>query len=190
MSTPNNYLAFTLKHNGIANRIITPVKIAAVFDPKNPPASPKFIDTTALWDTGATRSVITDTIAKALGLTPVGKVKVHHAGGEGDYDTHLVNLVLPNNVGIEGVLVSECPDVTGGFGVIIGMDIICTGDLSITNHKGATWMTFRFPSIGTHDYVQDSKARPATVVRTEPKVGRNEPCPCGSGKKYKKCCGA
>ena len=26
-------------------------------------------------------------------------------------------------------------------------------------------------------------------VRTEPKVGRNDPCPCGSGKKYKKCCG-
>ena len=25
-------------------------------------------------------------------------------------------------------------------------------------------------------------------VRTSPKVGRNEPCPCGSGKKYKKCC--
>lgn len=28
----------------------------------------------------------------------------------------------------------------------------------------------------------------ATYVRTQPKVGRNEPCPCGSGKKYKKCC--
>jgi len=28
------------------------------------------------------------------------------------------------------------------------------------------------------------------VRRTTPKVGRNEPCPCGSGKKYKKCCGA
>lgn len=27
-------------------------------------------------------------------------------------------------------------------------------------------------------------------VREEPKIGRNEPCPCGSGKKYKKCCGA
>ena len=26
-------------------------------------------------------------------------------------------------------------------------------------------------------------------VRTEPKIGRNDPCPCGSGKKYKKCCG-
>lgn len=28
-----------------------------------------------------------------------------------------------------------------------------------------------------------------TVVREDPKVGRNDPCPCGSGKKYKKCCG-
>ncbi|MBD5403693.1 MAG: preprotein translocase subunit SecA [Treponema sp.] len=28
-----------------------------------------------------------------------------------------------------------------------------------------------------------------TVRRTTPKVGRNDPCPCGSGKKYKKCCG-
>jgi hypothetical protein len=31
---------------------------------------------------------------------------------------------------------------------------------------------------------------PATVVRSEPKVSRNAPCPCGSGRKYKKCCGA
>jgi len=28
------------------------------------------------------------------------------------------------------------------------------------------------------------------IVRNDSKVGRNEPCPCGSGKKYKKCCGA
>jgi preprotein translocase subunit SecA len=28
-----------------------------------------------------------------------------------------------------------------------------------------------------------------TIVRAQPKVGRNDPCPCGSGKKYKKCCG-
>ena len=27
------------------------------------------------------------------------------------------------------------------------------------------------------------------ITREEPKVGRNDPCPCGSGKKYKKCCG-
>ena len=30
---------------------------------------------------------------------------------------------------------------------------------------------------------------PETVRRTSPKVGRNDPCPCGSGKKHKNCCG-
>ena len=30
---------------------------------------------------------------------------------------------------------------------------------------------------------------PKQVIRKGPKVGRNDPCPCGSGKKYKKCCG-
>jgi len=27
------------------------------------------------------------------------------------------------------------------------------------------------------------------MARSEPKVGRNDPCPCGSGQKYKQCCG-
>ena len=34
-----------------------------------------------------------------------------------------------------------------------------------------------------------SRGESVTVVRTTPKVGRNDPCPCGSGKKYKQCCG-
>ncbi|MDB9823302.1 preprotein translocase subunit SecA [Deltaproteobacteria bacterium] len=36
----------------------------------------------------------------------------------------------------------------------------------------------------------DEGDRPETVRREGKKVGRNDPCPCGSGKKYKKCCGA
>jgi preprotein translocase subunit SecA len=42
------------------------------------------------------------------------------------------------------------------------------------------------------DYVLsrgEDVAAPATVKRVGEKVGRNDPCPCGSGKKYKKCCG-
>jgi preprotein translocase subunit SecA len=35
-----------------------------------------------------------------------------------------------------------------------------------------------------------AEAVPQTFVRDQPKVGRNDPCPCGSGKKYKKCHGA
>lgn len=30
--------------------------------------------------------------------------------------------------------------------------------------------------------------QPAETIHVGPKVGRNDPCPCGSGKKYKKCC--
>ncbi|MGM0461101.1 MAG: SEC-C metal-binding domain-containing protein, partial [Fibrobacterota bacterium] len=33
------------------------------------------------------------------------------------------------------------------------------------------------------------RRKPVQLVRKQPKVGRNDPCPCGSGKKYKKCCG-
>ena len=38
-------------------------------------------------------------------------------------------------------------------------------------------------------YFDKGEIIPATVVRSGKKVGRNDPCPCGSGKKYKKCCG-
>lgn len=45
-----------------------------------------------------------------------------------------------------------------------------------------------FPSSDAAMPVRQAADR--TVVRPLPKVGRNSPCPCGSGKKYKKCCGA
>ena len=38
-------------------------------------------------------------------------------------------------------------------------------------------------------YMDGTALRPAAYRREAPKVGRNDPCPCGSGKKYKKCCG-
>jgi SWIM/SEC-C metal-binding protein len=36
----------------------------------------------------------------------------------------------------------------------------------------------------------DILLNPQKTMIAEDKVGRNEPCPCGSGKKYKKCCGS
>ncbi|MDP4152417.1 MAG: preprotein translocase subunit SecA [Bacillota bacterium] len=39
-------------------------------------------------------------------------------------------------------------------------------------------------------FAGDEKKVSKTVKNNTPKVGRNDPCPCGSGKKYKKCCGA
>lgn len=184
------FRAFTIIYNGIADRIITQVKISQAFEPSRPPTPlPFHCETQALWDTGATRSVITRATKDALGLVPVGATMVNHAGGSSQANTYLVNFVLPNNVGVVGVLVSECPDIAGSFGAIIGMDIITKGDISITNVHRQTWMTFRTPSIDTIDYVAEAnKIKFASV-------GRNDPCPCGkkdsSGRriKFKKCCG-
>jgi SEC-C motif-containing protein len=39
-------------------------------------------------------------------------------------------------------------------------------------------------------YTGFAEPKGQTVRREKPKVGRNDPCPCGSGKKFKKCCGA
>jgi uncharacterized protein len=39
------------------------------------------------------------------------------------------------------------------------------------------------------DYWAIVRQPPVTVRHAQPKVGRNEPCPCGSGRKYKQCCG-
>ncbi len=39
-------------------------------------------------------------------------------------------------------------------------------------------------------FVNGNLIAPGTFVRREPKVGRNGPCTCGSGRKFKKCCGA
>ncbi|MFO8100584.1 MAG: YchJ family protein [Dehalococcoidia bacterium] len=42
---------------------------------------------------------------------------------------------------------------------------------------------------GTWYYLEGEPVKPETYVREGPKIGRNDPCPCGSGKKYKHCCG-
>jgi hypothetical protein len=56
------------------------------------------------------------------------------------------------------------------------------------------WACFREDRAkNTAHAVPNSKLNPAVsspIRRATPKTGRNEPCPCGSGKKYKKCCGA
>jgi SEC-C motif-containing protein len=47
----------------------------------------------------------------------------------------------------------------------------------------------RFKRIDGQWLYDDGEVVPKTVIRTAPKIGRNDPCPCGSGKKYKHCHG-
>jgi preprotein translocase subunit SecA len=55
--------------------------------------------------------------------------------------------------------------------------------------RRSTTLTFTGPNQGAAPAGEEG-GKTKTVVRDQPKVGRNEPCPCGSGKKYKKCHGA
>jgi len=45
------------------------------------------------------------------------------------------------------------------------------------------------PSLQALSHLDAPEGEPAPIVNAAPKVGRNDPCPCGSGRKYKKCCG-
>lgn len=156
MAKDPGFRALTIKHNGITNRIITEIGVTPPFDPAqivNDRLPYEVVNKNALWDTGATNSVITPATAKELNLIPVGTREVVHFGGKKQSNTHLVNFILPNNVIMPGVLVTESEDILNDFGIIIGMDIIARGDFSITNVSGQTWMSYRIPSIGTVDYV-------------------------------------
>ena len=56
---------------------------------------------------------------------------------------------------------------------------------SQTHHERATFERYE----GRWYYVDGEIVPQKPVVREGPRVGRNDPCPCGSGKKYKKCHG-
>ena len=49
--------------------------------------------------------------------------------------------------------------------------------------------TAKFKKDNSEWLYEEGHVVPQTIVRSSPKVGRNEPCPCGSGKKFKHCCG-
>ena len=177
-----DFRACTVAYNGKSNVLRSQVRISTAFDPnKNtPPPKSEFV---AIWDTGASASVISKNVAEKCGLRQTGVAPVHTVGGRQTSPTYLVCIDLPNRVGFPSVRVTE-GELSGGD-VLIGMDIIGMGDFSVTNHKGKTVFSFRVPSVSKIDFVAEAKAQQSGGV----KIGRNDPCSCGSGKKYKRCCG-
>ena len=114
--------------------------------------------------------------------------KVFTAGGEHRSPVYLISLFLPNKVFIPQLRVTKGV-LPGDAEVLIGMDIIGQGDFAVTNKDGKTTFSFRMPSIERIDFVKQKPIPTTPVKRASPKIGRNDPCPCGSGLKYKKCCG-
>lgn len=184
-----NFQALTVTSNsGRLARIVTDIGVSVAFDPHTSTGpAPEIHRTTAIWDTGASRSVITNETARALCLVPSSMARMSHAGGMDDVNGYLVNFYLPNGLNILGAEALEMKNSLD-CGVLIGMDIITLGDFAITNVGGVTKVSFRYPSIAEVDFVVESN-RINSAVKRDAGIGRNEPCPCGSGKKYKNCHG-
>lgn len=87
----------------------------------------------------------------------------------------------------QGLEIHSCED--GGEGDETGMvefsARFSSGGSNQTHYEQAEFVREE----GAWRYDGTRKPVGQTVRRTEPKVGRNDPCPCGSGKKYKRCCG-
>ena len=111
-----------------------------------------------IWDTGATNTIITRKVVQELNLQPSGRETVQAVGAgdqihEFEANTYLINVYLPNNVTIIAIRASE--GSVGGGDLLLGMDIISSGDFAITNYNGQTWWTFRVPSNEPIDFVKD-----------------------------------
>jgi hypothetical protein len=181
--------SLTAKCNGIACEIITKISVCATQIVQIGNNKSSLYSCDALWDTGATNSVITEGTASLLGIKPIDYVNVCHAGGVSKQPVYMVDIYLPNKVLVQNVRVTCCPDTTGNFGVIIGMNIITKGDFALTNVGGKSTFSFRMPSMETIDYVKHKRGMVDTPFIAPKKQGRNEQCACGSGRKYKECCG-
>lgn len=180
--TKQNISAFTYKAIGRANVLLSDVKVSAH---KELIPNAVLKDFKAIWDTGATNTAISERVAKECNLIPISKAISNTANGQRVVNVYLIDLYLPNNVVIGRVRATEFTAVEGSD-LLIGMDVIGMGDLAISNYMGKTCFSFRVPSIACTDYVQQINSMKQV---TSEKIGRNEPCPCGSGKKYKNCCG-
>lgn len=175
---------FTFCPGSRINKLLTPCSVCEAYHPAL--QSPKPLkEYTALWDTGAEISAISKNVVDALGLVPFAPCLSFHAGGSKPTSLYKVNIMLPNGVGFHTMTVMEA--VLKDCDVLIGMDIITRGDFAITHSDGNTTFSFQIPSVRKIDFEKDTTPKvPATAPK---KVGRNDPCPCGSGKKYKHCCG-
>jgi hypothetical protein len=173
---------FTQRYPSIVRELLTSVFVGEPFeevlDPAKRPTPGQFI---ALWDTGATNCMVTDRVVETCGLKPITMTAVAGCHGSKDCDVFLVSIWLPNKIVLPIIQVTGGA-VIPGADILLGMDIISLCDFAITNFNRSTVLTFRLPSIADIDFERLSPA-------TGKELGRNDPCYCGSGKKYKKCHG-
>lgn len=143
------YHAFTFRYPGVALKLITHANVISGADVYNVQQ--------ALWDTGASITCISESVAKQLSLVPSGKQTIHTPGGQKIVNTYLVDISLPNGVTISGVPVCDSEIGAQGLDVLIGMDLISRGDFAVTQQNNQTMFSFCFPSRKSIDFVAQIK---------------------------------
>ena len=100
----------------------------------------------AVWDTGATNTVISPEIVEALGLKPTGKSSISAYGGIVETCTYKIDLCFDNGYRIQNleVMSGDYSD----YDVLIGKDVITQGDFCVSTVNGKTSFCFRMPSKG------------------------------------------
>ena len=152
--TPRSFT--TVSNAGILRVLKNECTVSEAWNPGGPEPAPSMLGFTALWDTGATQSVISQNVVDSCGLVPTGITDVHHAQGiVKDVPVFLVNIGLPNRVAFVGVRVTK--GVFPGADVLIGMNIISRGDFAVTNRDGRTKFSFRIPSQADIDFVVEDR---------------------------------
>ena len=170
--------SFTITYNGITHRIKSDAFVSR-------PGSQDKVKLNALWDTGATQCVISESFAERIGLAKVGEATMNHAGGSSRVNVYIADIELLNKVVVRDVKLLSTKSIND-FDMIVGMNVITMGDFCITNRGGVTVVSFRYPSETQIDFVKDAEDAKARYYRS---LGRNARCPCNSGKKVKDCCG-
>lgn len=145
----------------------------------------------ALWDTGACCTCIATRVAQEMGLVRINEKELIGANNQPfKADVYCVKLKMGHFV-IDFLEVCGIPMEGKAENMIIGMDVITRGDLSITNYNGQTFLTFREPSLEKIDYVAEIEQhnRCLKAHNYKKKKGITDKCECGSGKSYSNCHG-
>ena len=111
----------------------------------------------ALWDTGATRTCVSEEVAKELELIPTGKEIINTPSGSSNQNTYLIDLLLPNGVVIGEMMILDAKIGNQKIDMLIGMDVITLGDFSVSNNNGKTYFTFRIPSQKHIDFCSEGR---------------------------------
>ncbi len=182
-STAANFRAFTLKADKPLRKIKFDVGVTRPVPGDKGVAQSRLPRYAALLDTAAERTRVSRKVIEAAGLEPDG------ANGRAAY--YRADVYLPNMIRFAGAPVAVMPpDLESEADCLIGMDILSCADCTLS-HKGRKMMfSFRVPPLGAPDFVEEHRRlHKGAKKMVTTSATRNQPCPCGSGKRFKNCCG-